>query len=133
LIRQRLYARIATLCEACVFEQIGNALFEGVARDAEIAPIDQQVLAQGEVGIEIVQLWHHADAGTRFACMRGYREIQQRDSAVVGLCKPQRQTQGGGFARAIGAEQAETFTGREVEINASDGQMAAVGLLQTFD
>ena len=124
--RQRLDARIAARRKPGIFKQIRDALFQFCVGDAEIAAIHQQVFAYGEIGIEVVQLRHHAHACTGIARARRYVVIEQGDAAAVGVRQPQQQSQGGGFARAIGAEQAKTFAGHEFEVDARDGFVPVV-------
>ena len=52
----------------------------GVAQ-AEIAAVDEQVLGDGEIGIEIVDLRHDADAAARLARAPRHRLADQLDLA----------------------------------------------------
>ena len=123
-------AGVTATGQARIFQQIGNALFEFGVRDIKITTIHQQVFAHRKIGVKVIQLRHHACARACFARPRGHRAIEQRNAAAVGQRQAQRETQRGGFARAIGAEQAKTFAGRKVKIHTGDGCFARVRLAQ---
>src|SRR5262249_12127700 len=128
--RERLDRRRGPRREARELEQARDARAYLALGDPEIAAVDEEVLSDGEIRVEVVHLWHHADAdsgGTRFA---GHAALHQLDRARVGLDQAQAQPQRGRLARAVGAEQAEAFPGRDGEAHTRDDLLAAVGLAQ---
>jgi len=68
------------------------------------------------------------------ARVAGYIETGQPCPSAAGLEGGRQHPDGGGLAGAVRAEQAEHFTGRDLEIDAADGlDPAGIGLGQTAD
>ena len=128
--REHVDAGIGPSGEAGEFQQLGHARGDRGARHAEIAAVDPQILGDGEVGIEIVELRHDADAAARFArsCRDGLAE--QLNVACVRVREAEAQAQRGGLARAVGTEKAEAFARRYVEVDAGHDFQIAVALAQ---
>ena len=84
-----------------------NALLEHGARQAEVAAVDQQVLAHREVGIEVVHLRHDADADARLARRLGHRLADHLDAAAVRVDEAEAAAQRRRLAGAVGTEQPE--------------------------
>ena len=71
--RKRLDARRGARSEAGEIEQPWNALADRALRNPEVAAVDEQVLLDGEIGIEVVHLRHDAHADARAAAPRRAR------------------------------------------------------------
>ena len=85
---------------------------------AEITAVGEQVFVHAEIGIEVVDLRHHADLHPGLACVTRHRNAGQLDAAAVGFDQSQQQSQRRGLARAVRAQQAEAFAApnRQVEV-----------------
>ena len=116
--------------EASEIQKLRDAARDVLRCDAEIASIDDQVFLDAEVGIEIVELRHHADAPARLARAPGHRYAEEFDRAGVGLDQPKTELQGRSLAGAVRAEQAEAFAGRHLQVHAADHCGRAVGFAQ---
>ena len=75
----------------------------------------------------------NADALTKFARMVAPVVTEQGDDAVIGRGESLAYLDGGGFACAIGAEQAETLSARNLEIEAVDRGDLCEGFMQAGD
>ena len=93
---------------------------------AEVAAEHQQVFADREIGIEIVELRHDADTRSRHARAAGNRLAAQADRAGVRRGDAEQHAQRGGLARAVRAEQAETFAGVDMKRQSVDDRLVAV-------
>ena len=114
--RERADADVALAREPGEVEQTRNALASSTSRGkAEVAAVDQQVLAHREVGIEVVHLRHDADANARFARGLGHRLADHLDLPAVGIDEAEAAAQRRGLARAVGAEQAEALAAADGE------------------
>src|SRR6185503_15092485 len=127
---QRLDSRFRARAQFSEFEQGGNAPAHFGFAQSEIAAIDQQVLFDGEIGIEVVALRYDADADARFARARRHRQSQHLDLARVGVDQAQAQAQRRGLARAVGAEEAEALSGAQFEVDTRHDFEIAVALAQ---
>jgi hypothetical protein len=114
-------------------EQARNPFADRGVVDAEVATEHQQVLGGRKVGIEIVELRHHADARACFAGTRRHRFADQRDAAAVGRGEAEAAAQGRGLARAVRAEQAEALALGQRKGNAGHHFAAAVAFVQIDD
>src|SRR6185503_6072713 len=122
--------RVAAAGQAGEFEQRGDALPDLGLAETEIAPVHHEVLLDGEIRIEVVELRHHADLLPCFARTTRHGLPEELDLAGVGLDQAEAELERGGLARAVRAEQAEAFAGRDREIDARHHLERAVGLAQ---
>jgi hypothetical protein len=83
-------------------EEPRQALLDLGLRKPEVAPVDEQVLAHGEIGIEVVHLRHDAHADAALARRLRHRVVEQRDRARVGMREAEQHAQRGRLARAVG-------------------------------
>src|SRR5258707_12631395 len=127
---ERVDPRIGAPLEAGELEQRRNALRHLARRQPEIAAEDEQVLGHGEVGIEIVELRHHADAGARLARPGRHRLAEQLDLARVRHAQAEAQPQRGRLAGAVRPEQAEALAALDGKIDARHHLERPVGLAQ---
>jgi len=74
---------------------------------AEIAAVNNEILAHREIGIEIIDLRHYAHAAAGFPRSLRDLEIEHRDLARVGVGEPETQPQRGRLSGAVRAEQPE--------------------------
>jgi hypothetical protein len=95
------------------------------ASDAEVAAIDQQVFAAGEVGVEVVELGDDADPGARRFRVGRNRPAGEPDVAGVRRGQSEAAAQGGRLAGAVRAEQPETGAGGHHEVDAGDDCLPA--------
>lgn len=99
---------------------------------AEVAAEYQQVLGHGEVGVQVVELRHHAQARPRLPGLRRHGVAQHLDRPVVERRQAQQGAQGGGLARAVGAQQAIALAAPQREGQAVDDHALAVALGQAM-
>src|SRR5882672_1152428 len=131
--RKRLDARRGARGKSGELEQLRNAFADRALRDLEVAAVDEQVLPDGEIGIEVVHLRHDADAEAGGPSLARHGALHQLDRAPVGLDQAEAQPQRRGLARAVRAEQPEALARRDREAHARDDLLAAVGLAQPAD
>ncbi len=81
--RERIDLRAPATRETGELEQRRDARLDLARRHAEVAAVDEQVLGDGEVGIEVVELRHDADPRARFARALRDRLAEQPDLARV--------------------------------------------------
>ena len=82
---ERLDSRFGARGQAREIEQLGNARPDGALREAEVAAVDEQVFADGEIGIEVVHLRHHSHARAGGPGFAGHGALHQLDRAAVGI------------------------------------------------
>jgi hypothetical protein len=128
---KRLDAGVGAAGQTGKFEQRRDAFQQRRIGYVEITAEHPQVFADGEIGIEVVELRHHANAFAGFSSLARHVMAEHADAAAVGAGQAETQSQGRGLARAIGTEQAETFAGLQREVNAAHDFLAAVGLAQS--
>ena len=101
-------------------------------RMPEVAAVDQQVLAHGEIGVEVVHLRHDADADARLARRLRHRLADELDRAAVGIDQAEAAAQRRRLARAVGAEQREALAAPDRERQAAHDLELAVALAQVL-
>ncbi len=111
----------------------GIAAGERLAADAEIAAVDLEVLGDGEIGIEIVDLRDDADANARRARRLRHGQAEHLDRAAIGIDEAEAAAQRRRLAGAVGAEKAEAFAAADLEIEAADDLVVAVALAKSRD
>src|SRR5258706_10119327 len=109
-------------------EQARQSLFHRLLVDAEVTPVHDEVLAHGEVGIEVVDLRHHAHADAPFARRIRHRMVEERDFSGIGHREPEQHAKRGRLARAVGAQEPIAFAARELEVDAGHDLAPAVRL-----
>ena len=130
---KRLDARLFLASQASKIKQIRNPRTNHSVRQAEIATEDQQVFGHRKVGIDIVELWHHAHPLPCDTGLRRNRAAAQDDLAGTRLRQPEATAQGGRLARAIGTEQAKTGTWRYRKTDTGQHLVAIEALMQRRD
>ena len=91
-------------------QQVGNAGLDVSVFHAEVTAIHQQIFLGGEVGIQGVHLCHHTQAALDGQGIFGHGQILKvGDAACVGFGQAQAHAQGGGFACAVGSNDAQTL------------------------
>jgi hypothetical protein len=73
-------------------------------------------------------LRHHADLHARLARVPRHLDAGQFDAAAVGLDQAEQQSERGGLAGAVGAEQAEAFAAPDVQVKTAHHFGVAVAL-----
>ncbi len=101
--------------------------------DAEIAAVDLEVLGDGEVGIEIVDLGNDADANARRARRLRHRQADHLDRAAIGIDEAEAAAQRRRLAGAVRAEKTEALAAADREREATDDFIVAVALDETRD
>ncbi len=114
-------------------EQARDALLHHRARQAEVAPVDEQVLGAGEVGVEAVELGDDADARLGLAHALRDRQAERLDRAGVGRDQTERHAQRRRLAGAVGADHAEALAGLDVQRQVVDGDAGAERLAKAVD
>ena len=128
----RLGARL--VAERGEVQQLRHPLGHLRAAQAEVAAEHVQVLGAAEVRVERIELRYHAEA-----CLDGQaiaRHLQRRavgprevaDAADIRRRQPQAHADGGGLARAVGADHAQAFARRDAERHAIHHARIAIGL-----
>ena len=102
--RERVQLGVLAPLQARELHQARNTARDLRGRQAEIAPIDDEILGAGEVRIEVVELRHHARAAARLGRLRRHRVAEQPHGAAIGRSEPERDLQRGGLAGAVGTE-----------------------------
>jgi hypothetical protein len=97
---------------------------------ARPAKSSRSVFGGSEVGVEVVELRHHADLRPRLAGARRHRLADQRDRAGIRRGQAEAAAQGGGLAGAVGAEQAVTLAALQFKVEPGDDFAAVVGFVQ---
>jgi hypothetical protein len=92
----------------------------------EVAGEHEQVLGAGEVGVEAVELGHHADPGAGVAGALGHRQAAQADAAGVAV-RPRAQRRVVVLPAPLGPSSAKHSPGRGEVEPAHD--LAGVGAL----
>ena len=131
--RERADRLLALAREAGELEQPRDARLDHAAGDPEVAPVDPQVLGDGEVGIEVVHLRDDADADARLARRLRHGLAAERDRAAVGVDEAEAAAQRRGLARAVRPEQREALAAPDVEGQSAHDLLAAVALHQSLD
>jgi hypothetical protein len=114
-------------------EQLGHALVDQRAREAEVGAVDAQVLGAGEVGIEAVELGDDADPLLGLANLRGQRHAERLDRSAVGAGEAEADADRRRLAGAVRADHAETFARHDLEREVVDDGGVAVLLRQVGD
>ena len=94
------------------------------------------VFEDGAGAVERVVLGHDADGAAGQSGVGDDVDPGDADLACGGQSAGGADADGGGFARAVGAEQAEQLAGANTEVDAVDGDhalLAVVYLLQAFN
>ena len=128
--RQRVDAFVRSLGELHELEQLGGTTPALGAGDVEVAPVDHQVLDDGQLRVELVGLRDDAHAGAdRRAVAAGSRSKIRSVPDVIGETQP--------IIRIVevlpapfGPEEAERLARRDVEVDAVDGDEVAELLAQ---
>ncbi len=110
------------------FQQPRDARLHLRAAQPEIAPVDDQVLAHGEIRIEVVDLRHHAHPDATLPRGLGNRESQQADAARVRAREPEQHAKRGGLARAVGTQQPVALAARDLQVDARHHLAPAIPL-----
>jgi hypothetical protein len=110
--RERPDRRVRPSVQAGKLQQPRNPGLDLRVLHAEVAAIYGEVLGDRKVGIQVVELRHHADLRARLARTRRNFVIEKLRAAGVRVDQPQAQLQGRRLAGAIRTEQAEAFAVR---------------------
>ena len=99
--------------------------------DAEVAAVDEQVLGDGEIGVEVVELRHHADARARLA-RRAPAPARRaaRSSPPSGSISPRHRRSVVVLPAPLGPSRPKHSPRRELEVDAGDHFVLAVALAQ---
>ena len=102
-------------------------------RDAVDAAEEVDVLFHGQVVVERKFLRHVADVLLDGFRLRGDVQPADRRAARSGLQQAAQHANGGGFARAVRAQESEDFAAADVEIDMIHGDEIAEALHQVVD
>jgi hypothetical protein len=121
------------LCDSAAnSSNLRDALADGGVLHAEIAAIHQQVLSAGEVRVQGVELADHAQLGLDGQRVLRHLQAQGVDAARVGYRQAQAHADGGGLARAVGADHAQAFAGRNGKRQVVHDRHVTVALAQVL-
>ena len=123
-------ARIGLVREGGEIEQGGNAWAQRLGVQAEVAPVDQQVLRTGEVGVQGVHLADHPQLLLDPQRVARHLVSEGLDGPGVGCRESEAHADGGGFARAIGADHAQAFARGDRKREVVDHGLITVALDQ---
>ena len=84
-------------------QQCGYARLDLRVFQTKVAAIDEQVFFATKVGVQRVHLAHHAELRFNGQCVLRHLQTQRVDAATVGHRQPETHANGGGLARAVGA------------------------------
>ena len=122
------------VAERTKLQQLRNAFADHGIGDAEVAAKHQQVFFCREVRVQRVHLRDHAQAGLDGqGVSRHLQTVEITDFTAIGLRQAQAHAQRGGFARTVGADHAQAFTGLDVERQVVDHRGVAIAFDQVFD
>ncbi len=114
---QRLYLVIGPLGELHEVEQLGGALVDQLARQAEVAAVDEQVLPDRQLVVQRVFLRHDAESrpdrnpvAHRIAAQNGKLTICRRRNTAE-------HAHGGGFPGPVRAKEAERLTTEKIKVD----------------
>ena len=126
--RERVDLRLALVFELGEGEQFVGAFCDELARQTEVPPVHQQVLADPQLGVEVVGLRH--DAELRPDLWAEPVGVEPEDRQVSGGARRDRADHAHGrrLARAVRAEQPERLARCDLERDAVDGGELAVSL-----
>ncbi len=127
---ERLYLVLGALVQLHELEQLVRSLARRGPGDVEVSGVHLQVLAHGELGVEVVDLRHHAEARLDLACLRARIHADDAERAVAERAGTRDHAHGAGLPGTVGAEEAERLAGMHVEIDAVDGGELAEPLRQ---
>jgi hypothetical protein len=113
-------------------QQSRDAFADGGVLHAEIAAIDQQVFSAGEIRVQCVELAHHAQLGLDGQRVLRHLQTQGVDAARVGYRQAQAHADAGGLARAVGADHAQAFAGRNGKRQVVHDRHVTVSLAQVL-
>jgi hypothetical protein len=115
--RQRVDHVVGALGELHEVEQLIGPLGDELAPEPEVAPVHQQVLADGELGVERVFLRDHAETGPDRGAVahgvtaeNGKLTLRRRRDAAEHAHR-------GGLSGAVRAKEAKSLTGEQIEID----------------
>ena len=132
--RQLAGLGLGFVAQGTKLQQLRNAFTDHGVGYAEVPAKHQQVFFGREVRVQSIGLRDHAQAGfDGEGVTRHLQTIKVADLTAAGLRKAQTQAQRGGFARAVGADDAQAFPGVDVERQVVDHRGVAVALDQMFD
>ena len=118
--RQRVDAVVATVAQLHERQQLVGALTNDRAGEVEVSPVDEEVVPNGQLGVEVVLLGRdtdaRADAGT---VDRGVHPEHAQLAAGDGRYTPDH-AHGGALARPVRPEEAERLARLDVELDAVD-------------
>ena len=100
---------------------------------AEVAAEDEQVFSAGEVGVEVVELRHDANACTGWLGVGGNGMAAEGDLAAVRRGQAEAEAQRGRFAGTVGAEQAKARAWGDGERQTGNDFIAGVAFAQRRD
>jgi hypothetical protein len=103
-------------------EQLGGALGGGGAVQAIHASGEVEELGAGEAAEQRHAFGDDADLALDVYGIGVEIETENFDSPGTGREQPGEHLDGGGFSRAVGAEEAEELSGRDAQVDAVDGQ-----------
>ena len=123
-----VHVRVRAVVQLEQFERLVDALAHLLAVQPEVAGVDLEVLAHEQVGVEVVVLGHDAQHGLHLA--RGFGHAHARHAQLAARHRRSRRdhADGGGLARAVGAEHAEALPLVDGEVDAVHGDEIAVVL-----
>ncbi len=112
-------------------EQLVGAAGAFRAAEAEVPAVDHEVLADRELVVERVLLGHDAEARPDLRTVPFGVQAQDGQRAVADRRDARDHPHRGGLAGAVGAQEAERFAGRDVEVDGVHGGELAEPLGQS--
>src|SRR3954462_3885372 len=123
-------ALIRAIGEERELEQLGCPLGRLAGIDAEVARLLQEVLANGEIGIEVGLLWDDPEPALDGAPFAGLVPPQHGELAAVDRREPIDHLHRRRLPRPVRSEKAEADSRLDVELDAGDRDALAVVLAQ---
>ncbi|MCY1356762.1 hypothetical protein D9M69_432230 [compost metagenome] len=114
-------------------QQLRHARTHMRLAEAEVAAVHHEVLGAAEVGVEGVELRHHAQLRLDGQRVARHLQAQRLDAAAIGRGEAQAHADGGGLARAVRPDHAQALAGRDLEREVVDDRGLAVALAQPTD
>jgi hypothetical protein len=123
-------ALVGAIADQRELEQLVRSRRGLLGADPEVVRLLDQVLADGEVAVEVGLLRHHADARLDLAPLPPRIHAEHPQLAVADGCEAVDHLHRGGLAGSVRAQEPEADSGRHLEVDARDGDPLSVALGQ---
>ena len=126
--RQRLHRAVAALLQLGEGEEFVDPFVDDLARHAEVAAVDEQVLVDGQLVVEVVLLGHDPETRPDLGPFGGRVEAEHLQGAAGDRRDRTDHLHGRRLAGSVWSEEAEDFSLAHLEVDSVDSDEVAEGL-----